>query len=119
MKTTLVLSFLCCVSLTFAQIGKTHTPKPHTTPEPTTQEPNPEAEFDCDACIVFTTVIKDLVIDEIAIDEVERDADTLCAILPRHLREYCQHELLPKTDRIYEMLYEHTPQWVCDKLNFC
>ncbi|XP_072383881.1 uncharacterized protein [Diabrotica undecimpunctata] len=107
MKTTLVLTLLFCVGLTvYAQ--RTHEP-----------EPDPEPEFDCDNCILFTTVIKDLVEERVPLDEVERDADRLCGVLPTHLREYCQHELLPKVDRIYGQLHEHTPEEVCEKLDFC
>ncbi|CAG9827023.1 unnamed protein product [Diabrotica balteata] len=111
MKTLLVLTLLFCVGLTvFA--------KRTTEPEPT-DEPEPEPEFDCDNCILFTTVIKDLVEDEIPLDEVERDADRLCGVLPGDLREYCEDNLPPKVDRIDGQLQEHTPQEVCENLDLC
>ncbi|XP_072402623.1 uncharacterized protein [Diabrotica undecimpunctata] len=111
MKTTLVLTLLFCVGLTvFAH----RTPEPE--PEPTD---DPEPEFDCDNCILFTTVIKDLVEDGETLDEVERDADRLCGVLPGDLREYCEDNLLPKVDRIYGQLQKHTPQEVCENLDLC
>ncbi|CAG9827024.1 unnamed protein product [Diabrotica balteata] len=111
MNTTLVLTLLFCVGLTvFAK----RTPEPD--PEPTDE---PEPEFDCDNCILFTTVIKDLVEDGETLDEVERDADRLCGVLPGDLREYCEDNLLPKVDRIYGQLQENTPQEVCENLDLC
>ncbi|XP_072402388.1 prosaposin-like [Diabrotica undecimpunctata] len=108
MKTTLVLTLLFCVGLTvFAQ--RTREPEPD----------DPEPEFDCDNCILFTTVIKDLVEDGETLDEVERGADRLCGVLPGDLREYCEHNLLPKVDRIYGQLQKHTPQEVCENLDLC
>ncbi|XP_072402312.1 uncharacterized protein [Diabrotica undecimpunctata] len=109
MKTTLVLTLLFCVVLTvLAQ--RTCEPEP---------EPTDDPEFDCDNCILFTTVIKDLVEDGVPLDEVERDADKLCDVLPGDLREYCEHNLLPKVDRIYGQLHKHTPEEVCENLDFC
>ncbi|XP_072383886.1 uncharacterized protein [Diabrotica undecimpunctata] len=112
MKTTLILAILGFVALTVYAQG----PEPEPTREP---EPEPDNEFECDACITFATVIKDYVEEKLPLDEVERDADVLCNVLPGELRDFCDHELLPKTDRIYEELHKHSPDDVCEHLEFC
>ncbi|CAG9827022.1 unnamed protein product [Diabrotica balteata] len=99
-------------------MGLTVFAKRTTEPEPT-DEPEPEPEFDCDNCIIFTTVFKDLVEDGIPLDEIERKADTLCAVLPDYSIEYCEHNLLPKVDIIYDQLQDHTPEEVCENLELC
>ncbi|CAG9837038.1 unnamed protein product [Diabrotica balteata] len=112
MKTTLVLTLLFCVSLT-VYAKTTHRPD-HTTHH----APEPE-EFECDSCITFATVIKNYVDERLPLAEVERDAETLCDVLPGHLGDYCEDELLPKVDRIYDLLHKESPQDVCDRLDFC
>ncbi|XP_072384778.1 uncharacterized protein [Diabrotica undecimpunctata] len=111
MKATFVLTLLFCVGLT-VNAKTTHRP------DHTTRAPEPE-EFECDACITFATVIEEYVHERLPLAEVERDANTLCNILTGHLGEYCEQHLIPKVDRIYDDLHKHSPQDVCENLDFC
>ncbi|CAH1282437.1 unnamed protein product [Diabrotica balteata] len=116
MKTILILALFSCIALTVYAKESDHEPTREPTREP---EPEPDNEFECDACITFATVIKDYVEEKIPLDEIERDADRLCNVLPNELREFCDHELLPKVDKIFEELLKHSPDDVCEHLHFC
>ncbi|CAG9837017.1 unnamed protein product [Diabrotica balteata] len=98
MKATLVLAVLVCVGLTVSA---------------------QKNDFFCDACVGFATLIKKYVQEEVPLDEVEKDAQAICDLLPGDLKDFCEKELIPEVDKIYNELNNTTPQQVCEFLEFC
>uniref|UniRef100_A0A6P7FG05 Uncharacterized protein LOC114329029 n=1 Tax=Diabrotica virgifera virgifera TaxID=50390 RepID=A0A6P7FG05_DIAVI len=101
MKTTLVLAVLACVALT--AYGK-----------------NVQVnDFLCDTCVTFASTVKKFVDEELPIEDVEKAAKELCDLLPGDLKDFCEKDLLPEVENIYNDVSKITPQEACQDLGFC
>ncbi|CAG9840624.1 unnamed protein product [Diabrotica balteata] len=102
MKTTLVLFLLVCVGLTVSA---------------------QKNDFYCDTCVAFASAIKELVEEEVPLDKIEKNVQIICTILaealPGNIKHFCEKELIPEVDKIYNELDNTSPQKVCEILEFC
>ncbi|CAG9837012.1 unnamed protein product [Diabrotica balteata] len=98
MKTTLFLAVLACVGLTV--YGQKN-------------------DFFCDTCVSFATAIQNFVKEEIPLDQVEKDAQALCDLLPGDLKTFCEKDLLPEVEKIYNAVSSTSPQEICQDLELC
>ncbi|XP_028133845.2 uncharacterized protein LOC114329035 [Diabrotica virgifera virgifera] len=101
MKATLVLAVLVCV------VGLTVSA--------------PQTSDHCNACVGFSSMVKNYVLNQRPLEEVEKDSEDLCQrFYDMKVRNFCENKLISKVDEIYYRLTDwKTPQEVCEILKYC
>ncbi|CAG9837013.1 unnamed protein product [Diabrotica balteata] len=99
MKTTLFLAVLACVGLTVYGL---------------------EDRQHCEYCEAFAVIIQNFAKQGIPLEEVEEYKEAICAMLPVDLAIFCDKELLPSLEKIYNNEFNSTsPQEICQELELC
>ncbi|XP_028133844.2 uncharacterized protein LOC114329034 [Diabrotica virgifera virgifera] len=99
MNTILVLALLVCVGLTVSAPQNN--------------------DFLCDGCVSLSTVLKKYVQEELPLKDLEEELTAFCQALSGQLRDFCEKELIPLVDQIYDELSDTTPREDCEFLGFC
>ncbi|XP_056643365.1 prosaposin-like [Diorhabda sublineata] len=73
----------------------------------------------CNICETVASYVKELAEEDITEEDVTKQIEALCNVLPGTMKDLCTDDVLPYVEDIYDAIESQTAEEICESLNLC